>query len=63
MVGETNSHYTIPERLGAGGMGIFYRARDNDLQRDVAPKVILPGALTDTASRERFRKEALARPN
>src|SRR6266581_4408296 len=52
--------YRISEQIGAGGMGVVYRARDQRLDREVAVKVLPPGSLTDQASRSRFRKEALA---
>jgi eukaryotic-like serine/threonine-protein kinase len=52
--------YHITEQIGAGGMGVVYRARDQRLDRDVALKVLPPGSLTDQSSRSRFRKEALA---
>jgi eukaryotic-like serine/threonine-protein kinase len=54
------SRYRIEEQIGAGGMGVVYRARDQRLDRDVAVKVLPPGSLSDQASRSRFRKEALA---
>ena len=41
MIGRTLSHYRIVEPLGAGGMGV-YRARDEELGRDVAITVV-PG--------------------
>ncbi len=52
--------YRIKEQIGAGGMGVVYRARDQRLDRDVALKVLPPGSLADEGSRSRFRKEALA---
>jgi len=60
MIGTTLSHYRVEEQLGAGGMGVVYRAHDLQLERDVALKVMAPGTLADEESRRRFRKEALA---
>jgi serine/threonine protein kinase len=54
------SHYRLVERIGEGGMGVVYRARDEHLERDVAVKVLRPGAVGDESARNRFRKEALA---
>ena len=52
--------YEILARIGAGGMGVVYRARDERLERDVAIKVLSMGLLADQTARKRFRKEALA---
>src|SRR6202171_3302092 len=60
MIGRKLSHYQITSQLGAGGMGVVYRAHDDQLDRDVAIKVLPAGLLTDEAARNRFRKEALA---
>jgi len=60
LVGQILGHYRILEQIGAGGMGVVYRAHDERLDRDIALKVLPSGALTDEAARKRFRKEALA---
>jgi eukaryotic-like serine/threonine-protein kinase len=59
-IGQVLGRYRILEQIGAGGMGIVYRARDEQLERDVAVKVLPAGTLADEASRKQFRKEALA---
>src|SRR6058998_4134752 len=60
VVGTRLSHYKIVEILGAGGMGVVYRARDERLEREVAIKVLPEGALAEESARKQFRKEALA---
>ena len=60
MIGQTLSRYTIREQIGAGGMGVVYLAHDQQLDRDVALKVLPKGSLTDETARKRFRAEALA---
>ena len=58
MIGDKIAHYEIAAKLGAGGMGVVYRARDTKRNRDVAIK-LLPATLTnDPGRRERFRREA-----
>src|SRR4029077_17501805 len=59
-VGQILGHYRIVEQIGAGGMGIVYRAHDEQLERDAAVKVLPVGVLVDEVARKRFRKEALA---
>ena len=58
-IGSLISHYRIVEKVGVGGMGVVYRAWDEQLERDVALKVLHPGTLTSDTSRRNFRKEAL----
>lgn len=59
MIGTSLGRYKILERIGAGGMGVVYRARDEHLEREVAIKVLPAGTLADPQARRRFRKEAL----
>ncbi|HYX53692.1 MAG TPA: protein kinase [Candidatus Limnocylindrales bacterium] len=57
MLGQTLGHYVIEAQLGAGGMGVVYKAHDTQLDRDVALKVIPPEILNPTLE-EAFRREA-----
>src|SRR5580704_5535993 len=60
MIGHKLGHYRIVEKIGAGGMGEVYRAHDEQLDRDIALKVLPSGTISDEAARKQFRKEALA---
>src|SRR5438309_11701140 len=60
LVGQTLGHYVVLEQIGAGGMGVVYRAHDEQLDRDVALKVLPSGMLADENARRRFRREAMA---
>lgn len=59
-VGLVLGRYRVLEEIGRGGMGVVYRARDEHLDRDVALKVLPPGALRDATTRNRLRREALS---
>ena len=58
MTGKTLSHYEIQDRLGAGGMGEQYRARDLKLGRSVAVKVLPVAFASDPDRISRFEREA-----
>ncbi len=58
--GHRLGHYRVVEKVGAGGMGEVYRARDERLERDVALKILPAGKLDEAEARGRFRTEALA---
>ena len=60
MTGRVIAHYQILEKLGEGGMGVVYKARDTHLGRFVALKVLPPGKVLDPDSHRRFVQEARA---
>ena len=59
LVGMQLGHYRILEKIGAGGMGEVYRARDEHLDREVAIKVLPEGTWANEEARRNFRQEAL----
>lgn len=60
MIGRTISHYSLIEKLGEGGMGVVYKARDTHLDRFVAIKVLPAEKVADPERKQRFVQEAKA---
>jgi len=58
MIGQKLLHYEIVEKLGEGGMGVVYKARDTHLDRFVAVKVLPPEKVADAGRKARFVQEA-----
>jgi serine/threonine protein kinase len=58
MIGSVIGHYEFVEKLGEGGMGVVYKARDTSLNRYVAIKVLPAGKSDDKDRIRRFTQEA-----
>ena len=68
MIGKTNLHYRITEKLGEGGTGVIYKGEDTKLERRVTLKFLAGHLLSDEEAKARFLREvnaaaALDRPN
>jgi serine/threonine protein kinase len=59
LIGRTLTHFRIVEKIGTGGVGVVFRAHDEQLDRDVAIKILASGTFADETARRYFRREAL----
>src|SRR6266446_8715455 len=59
-IAKTISHYRILDKLGAGGMGVVWKARDTRLERFVALKFLPAAKMSDPERKRRFAQEARA---
>ncbi len=60
MIGQKLLHYRIENKLGAGGMGVVYRARDTHLDRSIALKILPSSDVSDPSRKSRLAQEARA---
>ena len=60
ITGQTLAHYEVLEQVGEGGMGVVYKARDTQLDRIVAIKVLGGRRIAEPSATERFLQEAKA---